>query len=78
DYYPNPVRDFLNIRPGSTSAVDVRVRLSSMSGAVILEEKVSCSVFNPVRIDMSAFAPGEYRLGLSLGAEEYNYVIVKR
>ena len=78
DYYPNPVRDFLNIRPGSTSAVDVRVRLSSMSGAVILEEKVSCSVFNPARIDMSAFAPGEYRLGLSLGAEEYNYVIVKR
>jgi len=78
DYYPNPVRDFLNVRPGGTSAVDVRVRLSSMSGAVILEEKVSCSVFNPARIDMSAFAPGEYRLGLGLGSEEYVYVIVKR
>ena len=78
DYYPNPVRDFLNVRPGSTSAVDVSVKISSTSGSVLLDEKVSCSVFDPAKIDMTTFAPGEYKLGLSVGADEYDYVIVKR
>lgn len=78
DYYPNPVRDFLNVRPGSTAVVDVMVKIASTSGSVILEKKVSCNVFDPARIDMSAFAPGEYKLGLTVGADKYDYVIVKR
>ena len=72
------VRDFLNVRPGSTAVVDVMVKIASTFGSVILEKKVSCNVFDPARIDMSAFAPGEYKLGLTVGADKYDYVIVKR
>ena len=54
------------------------VKIASTSGSVILEKKVSCNVFEPARIDMSAFAPGEYKLGLTVGADKYDYVIVKR
>ena len=54
------------------------MKISSTSGSVLLDEKVSCSVFDPAKIDMTTFAPGEYKLGLSVGADEYDYVIVKR
>lgn len=78
DYYPNPVRDFLNVRTGATSPVDVRVRIFSTSGVTLFDDMVRCSAFDPGRVDMSSYAPGEYKLGLNVDAEEYEYVIVKR
>lgn len=78
DYYPNPVKDFLNIRPGSVSPVEVGVTVCSLSGAVLFEDILPCSAFDPGRVDMSGFAPGQYRLALSAGDEKSNHLIVKR
>ncbi len=80
DYYPNPVRDFLNIRPGSISPVEMSVRISFASGAVLFEDRLTGSAFEPCRVDMSGYAPGQYRLELRIGDEntKYEYVVVKR
>ena len=78
NYYPNPVKDYLNIRISSLEPKDVRVRISPEGGSVVLDETVSCSAFNPGRVDMRAFAPGQYQLLLNVGDSEYKYTIVRR
>lgn len=77
DYYPNPVRDYLNIRPGSIGMVEVGVGISSLSGTELYGETVSCSAFRPAKVDMRGYAPGRYRLKLTMNGEVYDYLIVK-
>lgn len=78
DYYPNPVKDFLNLRPGSILPVEVKVEIKSLSGAVLFSGTLSCSAFEPGRVDMGGFAPGQYRLCTDVDGEESNYLIVKK
>ena len=78
DYYPNPVKDYLNIRISSLEPKDVRVRISPVGGSVVLDETIACSAFNPGKVDMRAFAPGQYQLWLNIGEIENKYTIVRR
>lgn len=76
DFYPNPVKTVLNVRTG-TSLEDAAIRLSSVSGTVLYNETKKCSVFSPVAIDMSAYAPGQYVLCVTVRGHEYTNLIVK-
>ena len=78
DYYPNPVMDFLNIRTSSLNPVDVSVVISSSVGVVLFESTITCRAFEPGRVDMTGFAPGQYNLEMKFGEKSYNYLIVKR
>ena len=78
DYYPNPVKDYLNIRISSLEPKDVRVRISPVGGSVVLDETIACSAFNPGKVDMRGFAPGQYQLWLNIGEIENKYTIVRR
>lgn len=78
DYYPNPVKDCLNLRPGSTTPVDVKVEIRSLPGTVLFSGTLSCSAFEPGRVDMGGFAPGQYRLCVELDGEESSHLIVKK
>lgn len=77
DYYPNPVRNFLNIRISSTQGKDVKVKITSASGEVKFDDTVVCSAFNPGQVDMSSYAPGQYSLKLSFNDKQYENVIIK-
>lgn len=78
DYYPNPVKDFLNIRTSGMQPEDVQVRISPVNGAAMFDGVVSCSAFEPGRIDMTNYAPGQYTLKVNLQGKEYSNMIVKR
>lgn len=77
DYYPNPVRDVLHIRPGANDK-NVDIRISNISGKVVFNEAgVSCGLDNPKDIKMSGFAAGQYKLHMKMDGKEYDYVVVK-
>lgn len=78
DCYPNPVKDFLNIRTSDIVPSDIRVRISALSGAVVYDTMLPCSAFEPGRVDMTGYAPGQYSLKLDIHGQKYNKVIVKR
>lgn len=78
DYYPNPVKDFLNIRTASVSKSNVDVTILSASGALMFKQTLECSAFNPGRVDMTTYAPGQYTLKLVVSGKEYQDVIIKR
>ena len=78
DYYPNPVKDFLNIRTSGMQPEEVQVRISPVNGAAMFDGVVSCSAFEPGRIDMTNYAPGQYTLKVNLQGKEYSNMIVKR
>lgn len=78
DYYPNPVKDYLYIRPASETALPVDVRISSVSGLKVFEGTLpSCSLNAPGKVDMSACAAGQYKLHVKIADKEYDKVIVK-
>lgn len=76
DFYPNPVRTVLNVRTG-TQLEDASIKIASVSGTVLYNETKKCSVFSPVAIDMSSFAPGQYVLTVTVGGHGYTNLIVK-
>ncbi len=78
DYYPNPVKDFLNIRTSGMQPEEVQVRISPVNGSAMFDGVVSCSAFEPGRIDMTNYAPGQYTLKVNLQGKEYSNMIVKR
>ena len=56
----------------------MRVRISPVGGSVVLDETIACSAFNPGKVDMRGFAPGQYQLWLNIGEIENKYTIVRR
>ncbi len=78
DYYPNPVKDFLNIRTSGVEAENVSVRIASLYGSTVFDDVLPCSAFEPGRVDMSRYAPGQYSLTVNISGKEYNNVIVKK
>ena len=77
DVYPNPVTDVLHVATGIAGS-EASVRISSASGAVVLETRQTCSAFEPMSIDVHALAPGRYNVRVSYGDETFNQTIVKR
>ena len=73
--YPNPVRDYLNIRIGAQK--DVQVKMYSEMGECVLEQQGTSSIFDQMKVDMRALAPGRYATTLVIGGVTYNKQIVK-
>ncbi len=78
DYYPNPVRDILHIRPGSESDASMDIRITSAAGNVVYNESgVAGSLSSPVMVDMSKCAAGSYSLYVKMNGKEYSKTVVK-
>lgn len=77
DIYPNPVVDFMNIRTASVKFVDVSIH--SASGAVMYSANSQPSgPFNPLKIDMTGMAAGEYYVRVKCEGLDKSYPVVKR
>lgn len=77
DFYPNPVIDRLNVRPGVEER-DTRVRVVSQTGLVFADVTQLASAFQPVAIDMKKAAPGSYRVLVDYGTDSYSQTVVKK
>lgn len=78
DIYPNPVVKILHIRSG-IQPEDFDVRIATATGSTAFTGSVTSSAFEPAEIDMSAFAPGQYRLYLDgKGGKHTEMTIIKK
>lgn len=77
EFYPNPVRDYLNIRTGA-ELQDAEIVINGPTGNNIFHETIACSAFEPVQIDMREYAPGIYTLRVTTGGKTYVNNVVKR
>lgn len=75
DLYPNPVKDYLNVRAGSDITFDISIY--SGTGAKVFSSSVSTSPFNPARIDMSGYPNGSYTVIAKWQGGEEKHVIIK-
>lgn len=75
DIYPNPVTDFLNVRPGTETQVSAA--LYSHSGAKVYAGEATAGPFNPLVIDVQELAPGTYTLRVDYGGKQQTKNIVK-
>lgn len=77
DLYPNPVVDNLNIRMGRDVEGKVSVQLYSSAGALVLEDVVEVSPFNPGVLNMKEISGGSYVIVLKYGTQEIKRNIIK-
>lgn len=80
DLYPVPVKDVLNVRPGSD--MEINVSVISVSGARVLESgAVASSMQSPCQLDMSSLPGGTYTVEITYSEEgvsrKYTKQIVK-
>lgn len=75
DIYPNPVTDFLYVRPGTETQVSAS--LYSHSGAKVYAGEAAAGPFNPLVIDVQELAPGTYTLRVDYGGKQQTKNIVK-
>ena len=76
DIYPVPVKDILYVRTGQEKHLDISI--STMTGQSFHEEKgMVSSMFEPAAIDASQWAPGRYKVIISLDGEHFEKVITK-
>lgn len=75
EVYPNPVTDYLNIR--TLDETNTNIVITSSTGQIILDESMTMSVFNPVKVDMTPYAPGIYSVSVTLQGKQYKKTIVK-
>lgn len=75
EVYPNLVSDYLSVR--TMEEMDTRVMITTSTGATVYDETAPVSVFNPAVIDMRNCAPGQYRVYVSFGGNEYTRTVVK-
>lgn len=75
EMYPVPVINILNIRTGEKKETEVQI--SSASGYILYEGKDYASIFEPMVLDLSDFAPGRYRVKVSIGEHITEKVINK-
>lgn len=77
DLYPNPVRDYLNIRMGRDKEGTIRVRVFDTGGRQLREQSLAIGPFAPARLDLSSLSGGTYRVSVEYGGETYSGTIVK-
>lgn len=77
DVYPNPVTDYMYVRPG-TAATSVDVEVTGDFGRKIISRTSTASPFEPLKIDMTGLVPGQYIVSVkdSTG-KEFSQDIVK-
>lgn len=76
EVYPNPVRDYLNIRTKSDKVLSVSV-FNSFGGEVVRFTDKEVTPFAPLRIDMRDSAAGQYKVRVIIDGKELNHNIVK-
>ena len=74
--YPNPVKDYLNIRTSEQGAATVKL-VNSLGGAVF-DGQVQTSPFDPVPIDCRSFPAGVYTLMVTFNGDTVVKTIVKQ
>ena len=73
DLYPNPVTDFLFVRPGSERTLDLA--LYNKAGAcVYTQQGCAAGPFDPIRIDMTGLSGGTYTLFVG----DRRYTVVRK
>lgn len=75
--YPNPVTTTLNLATGEEKA-SAKVKIVSQTGAVVIDQTVSASAFEPAKIDFKNVAPGRYNATFTIGSKEYKQTIIKK
>ena len=75
DMYPNPVVDNLYVSDGLSKQLNVTV--TNANGAKLSENSATCDAFNPMTVDMSAFAPGRYSVTVKSEGKNVSRTIVK-
>jgi len=73
--YPNPVKDFLMIRPNSEGTVSVSI-ISSL-GATVFSADVQASPFEPATVDMRNLPSGIYKAVFKAGSDSKDINLVK-
>lgn len=63
DMYPNPASEYINIRTAITGTYSVSI--NSVSGSKLYHNNTEISAFNPLRIELEAFAPGYYTVTIT-------------
>ncbi|MDE5731511.1 MAG: T9SS type A sorting domain-containing protein [Bacteroidales bacterium] len=53
------------------------IRIYSASGQLVYDETCTAGAFNPAKIDMSDFAPGTYRVVVTIKGKTTERTIVK-
>ena len=74
--YPNPVVDFLNVCPAGIT--ETKVTIYNSAGRKLFSGHGKASILDPYSIDMTGYAPGQYRIDVSYGGNSYNKTIVKK
>ena len=75
DLSPTVVTDKLVIRTGEMR--DARVRISGQTGKAVYDKTLKIGAFQPATIDVGSFAPGIYKVAVTIGGETYVQKIVK-
>jgi len=70
DIFPNPVTDWLHVRPAEQK--DIEVRLVNRLGACVYEHSTAAGPFQPLDIDMQGLPAGSY--SLSVNGEAFTIV----
>lgn len=73
--YPNPVLDWLTVSTLDES--ETRIVIVSSTGMTMYDETLPVSAFEPAKIDMTSYAPGQYRVTVNYNGDEYKRTIVK-
>ena len=74
--YPNPVKDYLNIRTSELGAASVKL-INSLGGSVF-NAQIQTSPFDPVPIDCRSFPAGVYTLMVTFNGDTVVKTIVKQ
>ena len=75
DLSPTVVTDKLVIRTGELQ--DARVRISGQTGKVVYDKTLKVGAFQPATVDVGSFAPGIYKVAVTIGGKTYEQRIVK-
>lgn len=73
--YPNPVKDYLNIR--TMDAEETSILVMSSTGKVYYNETYEVSAVNPASVDMRNCPPGVYMVEVAFDGETFRQNIVK-
>ena len=77
DFYPNPVRDELNIQMGKEVKGNIEVKLYNTNGVLVLETGKEIAPFKPAKLDVTKLPGGSYVVVVKYNGKEYKNNIVK-
>jgi hypothetical protein len=79
-FFPNPARDYVNITLGDISSTNVKVRLISQAGVVVLEKSVAGGAGTTVTLPLQQLTSGWYVLQLTTaeGVHETSKLMINR